>query len=77
MSEVEIQRDILDQLIKKNTERINELRGRIEVEKENDLMSGGRADLGSFYGMFLAKTEAVIAELIEQNKSLEKWSGNL
>lgn len=77
MNEVEIQRDILSQVIKKIIARIKELQKRLEVEKREECSLGGYEDCGQFYGDAVKKTEAAISELINQKISLEKWRKKL
>ena len=77
MNEIEIQREILNQVIKKTIGRIRELKKQLEVEKQEQKESGGYEDCGSFYQDAVTKTEAVISELISQKISLEKWRKKL
>jgi hypothetical protein len=77
MTEVEIQRDILNQVIKKTIGRIKELQKQLEVEKKERHELGSYSDCGEFYREQVIKTESVISELIEQKISLEKWRKKL
>ena len=73
MNEIEIQREILNQVIKKTIGRIKELQKQLEVEKQEQKELGRYEDCGSFYQEQVIKTEAVISELVSQKISLEKW----
>ena len=77
MSEIEIQRDILNQVIKKTISRIKELQEGLKSEKEDRKIYGGYEDCGSYYEEQVIKTEAVISELIAHKISLEKWRTKL
>jgi hypothetical protein len=77
MNEIEIQREILNQVIKKTIGRIKELQKQLEVEKKERKELGYYEDCGSFYQEQVIKTEAVISELISQKISLEKWRKKL
>ena len=73
----EIQRDILNQATKKVVKRIKELQKRLETEKKDRSELGHFEDCGEFYHTQVAKTEAVIEELISQKISFEKWRKSL
>ena len=77
MNEIEIQREILNQVIKKTICRIKELKKQLEVEKQDRKELGMYEDCGSFYQDAVIKTEAVISELVSQKISLEKWRKKL
>jgi hypothetical protein len=77
MNEIEIQREILNQVIKKTIGRIKELQKQLEVEKQERKELGYYEDCGSFYQEQVIKTETVISELISQKISLEKWRKKL
>lgn len=77
MNEIEIQREILNQVIKKTIGRIKELQKQLEVEKQEQKELGGYEDSGSFYQDAVTKTEASISELVSQKISLEKWRKKL
>lgn len=77
MNEIEIQREILNQVIKKTIGRIKELQKQLEVEKEERKEFGRYEDCGSFYQDSVTRTEAVISELVSQKISLEKWRKKL
>lgn len=77
MSEIEIQREILNQVIKKTIIRIKELQKQLEIEKKDRKELGIFEDCGSYYNEKVVATEAVISELISQKISLEKWRSKL
>jgi hypothetical protein len=77
MNEIEVQREILNQVIKKTIGRIKELQKQLEVEKQERKELGVYEDCGSFYQDAVIKTEAVISELVSQKISLEKWRKKL
>lgn len=77
MSEIEIQREILNQVIKKTIIRIKELQKQLEIEKKDRKELGIFEDCGSYYNEKVVSTEAVISELISQKISLEKWRSKL
>lgn len=77
MTEIEIQRDMLNQVIKKIITRIKELQKQLEVEKKDRSALGMYEDCGQYYQDQVKKTEAIIEELISQKISLEKWRKKL
>jgi len=77
MNEIEIQRKILNQVIKKTIGRIKELQKQLEGEKQDLRELGNYEDCGSYYQEQVIKTEAVISELVSQKISLEKWRKKL
>lgn len=77
MNAIEIQRDVLNQVIKKTIGRIKELKQQLEVQKKDSIEMGHYSDCGSFYQDAVTKTEAVIEELVSQKISLEKWRKKL
>lgn len=77
MTEIEIQRDILNQVIKKIITRIKEYEKQLEVQKKEKSFFGGFSDCGQSYDDNVIKTEAIISELISQKISLEKWRKKL
>ena len=77
MNEIEIQREILNQVIKKTIGRIKELQIRLDCEKQDRRDFGMFEDCGSYYQEKVAATEAIIEELISQKISFEKWRNKL
>lgn len=77
MTEIEIQRDILKQVIKKIIARIKNLQKQLEVEKKYRSAYGMFEDCGQYYQDQVTKTESVIEELISQKISFEKWRKKL
>jgi predicted DNA-binding protein YlxM (UPF0122 family) len=77
MTEIEIQRNMLNQVIKKIIARITEYQKQLEVEKKDRSELGMFEDCGQYYQDQVKKTEAIIEELISQKIYLEKWRKKL
>ena len=77
MNEVEIKREILNEIIKKTIKRIKSLQVQLEEEKVDRKNFGVFEDCGDFYREQVIQTKAVISELVSQKISLEKWRKKL
>ena len=77
MVEKEIQRDMLNQVIKKTITRIKALQVQLKEEIQERTALGKYEDCGSFYIEQVIRTESAISELIQQKISLEKWRKKL
>jgi hypothetical protein len=77
MNEIEIQREMLNKIIKQTIARIKKLQKQLEVEKKECSELGHYSDCGSFYQDAVTRTEAVISELISQKITLQKWRKKL
>lgn len=77
MNEIEIQREMLNKIIKQTIARIKQLQKQLEVEKKECSELGHYSDCGSFYQDAVTRTEAVISELISQKITLQKWRKKL
>ncbi len=77
MDKIEIQREILNQVLKKTILRIKELKNQLEIEKQERRELGSYEDCGEFYQRSVIQTEAKISELVSQKISIEKWRKKL
>ena len=77
MDDNEIQREVLNKVIKSIIIRIKELQKRLIAEEKDCNELGHYSDCGSFYQEQVIKTKAVISELVSQKISLQKWRKKL
>lgn len=73
----DIQREMLNDVVKSIIKRIQELQHQLAIEQEDKRCYGSYEDCGEFYRDQVTKTEAAIAELANQKISFEKWRKKL
>lgn len=76
-NKIDIQREMLNEVVKSVIKRIKELQRQLAIEQEDKRCFGSYEDCGEFYREQVTKTEAAIAELITQKISFEKWRKKL
>lgn len=76
-NKIDIQREMLNEVIKSTIKRIKELQHQLALEQEERRCFGSYEDCGQFYCDQVTKTEAAVAELINQKISFEKWRKKL
>lgn len=76
-SKIDIQREILNDVIKSTIKRIKELQHQLALDQEEYRVFRNYDDCSDFYREQVIKTEAAVAELISRKISFEKWRKKL
>lgn len=74
---IEIQRELLNLIIKQTINRIKSLQKELENDKKLSKEFGMYEDCGEGYRIAVERTKARISELILQKITLEKWRKKL